>query len=214
MSDQVEVVVITPPVAESKIDQDLVNLTQYIWRKHHAGEPYGYGLGGEFGYGVEFDNQVFSMFPFYWGDCTCGFDGIEEYDPPHDDGCYQVELKAREIEAGVHYSQDSRLPYDELRALRDTIYDALTEKYGLSRFGCAVHCTCTRKRRWQEWFDANKLGPDGHASDCLLVVPNFLHKPSGLRIDWYKWIGRDTKTSRPVSPAEWRAIFDECVASV
>lgn len=23
-------------------------------------------------YGVDFKNDVFSLFPFYWGDCTCG----------------------------------------------------------------------------------------------------------------------------------------------
>ncbi len=28
-------------------------------------------LGGEFGYGADFVNEVFSMFPYYWGDCAC-----------------------------------------------------------------------------------------------------------------------------------------------
>lgn len=25
-------------------------------------------------YGMDFENDVFSVFPYYWGDCTCGFD--------------------------------------------------------------------------------------------------------------------------------------------
>lgn len=72
------VVIITPPVAESDMDLDLVNLTEYIWRTQHADEPYGFGLGGEYGYGPYggFENDVFEMHEFCWcerEDCRwCG----------------------------------------------------------------------------------------------------------------------------------------------
>lgn len=29
-------------------------------------------LGGEYGCGQEFENEVFEMFPYYWGECDCG----------------------------------------------------------------------------------------------------------------------------------------------
>lgn len=220
MSDKV--VIITPPTAESDMDLDLVHLTEFIWRTHHKDEPYGYGLGGEFGYGVEFENDVFSMFPFYWGDCTCGWDDTAQVlgELSHDPDCYQTELAARFDTARLGYDPETWLPrspslsYDESRDREEVIYRELTTKHGLSMLGCAVHCTCTRKVRWQEQFDAAKLGPEGHAESCPVVRPNFEHKASGLTISWYKWIGRDTEPSRPVGPDEWRAIFAECVASV
>jgi hypothetical protein len=214
--------IITPPVAESAMDTDLVHLTEYIWRKHHVGESYGYGLGGEFGYGVEFENDVFAMFPFYWGECECGWDQLEEglEELAHDQPCYQTELTARFEADGLGYDRETWQPrnpdlsYEERRQREDAIYGELTAEYALPRAGCAVHCTCTRRARWKAQFDAVKLGPNGHAETCPTMRPNFLHKNSGLRIDWYKWIGRDTKPSRDVAPAEWRAIFDECVASI
>ena len=35
-------------------------------------------------YGVAFENEVFSVTPYYWGDCTCG---MEEKDKPCTDDC-------------------------------------------------------------------------------------------------------------------------------
>ena len=29
-------------------------------------------------YGYEFENKVFSIFPYYWDDCTCGYDDLED----------------------------------------------------------------------------------------------------------------------------------------
>lgn len=67
-----KIVVITPPVASTAEDEDLVALTEFIHKSTLPGEPYGYGLGGPFGYGIEFENDTFEMHPFWWGDCTCG----------------------------------------------------------------------------------------------------------------------------------------------
>lgn len=222
MSEPVEVQIVIPPTASARIDVDLVSLTEHIWKTFHAGEEYGYGLGGEFGYGVEFSNAVFAMFPFYWGECECGWDAKAATldDLAHDPDCYQTELEARRLAAGLGYDQDTWLPrtpglaYDETRVREDALYRELTGKYGLSMHGCAVHCTCSWKARWQVQFDAAKLGPEGHAESCPTVRPNFLHKPTGLQIDWYKWIGRDMEYRPKPSAREWRRVFAECVASV
>jgi hypothetical protein len=39
-------------------------------------------LGGSYGYGQDFSNDVFEMHPYWWGDCTCGAgDWSEEGQP-------------------------------------------------------------------------------------------------------------------------------------
>ena len=81
-----DIKIILPPRAQTRIDDDLVDLTRRIWERDHAGEPYEYGLlGGEFGYGAEFANDVFVMRPFWWGKCTCSVG--EESDQQHEDIC-------------------------------------------------------------------------------------------------------------------------------
>jgi hypothetical protein len=62
-----KITIVLPPVASSDIDMDLVNLTEYLTKKVFRGKWQGGGLlGGEFGYGVEFENDVFMMKPFCW----------------------------------------------------------------------------------------------------------------------------------------------------
>lgn len=61
--------IITPPVATSDVDCGLVDLTEYMTKKLFKGEWQGGGLlGGEFGYGVDFENDTFMMKPFCWCD--------------------------------------------------------------------------------------------------------------------------------------------------
>jgi hypothetical protein len=218
--DRMNIRIITPPVAATAPEHDLVALTEYICRTTGADNPGG-GLGGEYGYGVEFENDTFSMWPFYWGECECGWDA-KSYDGSHDPACYQVELAAREEAEGIGFDPDSfqsrgaarGLSYDDQRAIQERIYRELTAKYGLSAFGGAVHCTCAFGARYVVWFDREKCGPNGHDEACPTVRPNFLHKSTGLAIRWYKWIGRDMEWSRVPSSDEWRGIFNECVASV
>ena len=94
----VELQIITPPVADETdaLDNGLVELTKAICEV--TGEEGGFGLGGRFGYGENFENDIFAMRRFYWGDCTCGFDGVAEgwhKDHPHAPECFQEELRRR-----------------------------------------------------------------------------------------------------------------------
>lgn len=66
-----QVTVVFPAVSNDLIASGLRALTEELVQ-HGNGEALG-GLGGEFGYGVDYANETFSMFPFYWGDCQCGF---------------------------------------------------------------------------------------------------------------------------------------------
>jgi len=82
-------------------------------------------------YGVEFENDTFWVFPYYWGDCTCGAEGDE-------------------------------------------------------------YCT----------------------NECLLVKPNFYHKPTGFKLSWYKYPLRDSYSNEPVTMKLLQTIIDDCIASL
>lgn len=66
-----EVQIVLPPRDRDFLSESLRMLTRAICEAHPEIEG-GYGLGGEFGYGETFENDVFSMQRYYWGDCTCG----------------------------------------------------------------------------------------------------------------------------------------------
>lgn len=42
-------------------------------------------------------------------------------------------------------------------------------------------------------------------------APNFLHKPSGTAVHWYKYIGRSMEVDLR---GDWRAVLSDCVASL
>lgn len=179
------------------VARGLYDLSELLGRRNPEAQSHGF-LGGEYGYGQEFDNETFAMFPYWWGDCTCGFEQ-REHDwcavTAHDPDCYQSELERR-MEAAERLS-----PLD--------LAPVLAREWGLPEFGSAVHCTCGYQKAWEAWRSEND-----HDPACPIVRPNFEHKPSGLRVHWYKYIGRSMTTNRPISFEEWRAIVRECERSV
>ena len=46
------------------------------------------------------------------------------------------------------------------------------------------------------------------------LMPNFWHFKSGLRIWWYKTIGRSMEANRSCTEGEWSAIFQKCKESL
>jgi hypothetical protein len=114
----------------------MYELSRRLGEMNPAGQSHGF-LGGEWGYGQDFRNDTFTMFPFYWGECYETDETTGEY--IHDEGC-----------------------------------------------------------------------PGG--DDCLADRANFTFGDLSLR--WYKYIGRDMESSRPVSRKEWRRIFAACNASL
>lgn len=169
---------------DDQIANSLVNLTEKLaGLGHDAARGF---LGGEWGYGVNYSNDVFEMHPYWWGDCQCGYDWRAakwEDQHPHADTCYQAELERR---GG----------YDAA--------EQLAREWGLTRYGCAVHCTCEQEAVWSAWSAEND-----HDAECGVVRPNFLHKASGFEVRWYKYIGRSMELSDRITTARWRAIFRE-----
>lgn len=161
---------------------------------------------------AEFINHTFEMRSYYWGDCTCGWDKLE-FQEEHRSECYQTELEKMETEKRVHEGQYiSNLSYQQFMALQDEIYSVLTQKYNLPMEGCAVHCTCDYNDRFEQWFEANKIGPQGHADDCKVQQPNFKYRDFEVR--WYKHLHRGTACNREISSSEFSEILQRCLKSL
>lgn len=60
-----EITIITPPKSQDRISEDLRSLTELICNVHNIVSLE--GLGGTYGYGVDFENDIFMMHPF----CFC-----------------------------------------------------------------------------------------------------------------------------------------------
>lgn len=74
---------------EQRIARDLYDLSHALGELRPEAQAHGL-LGGEWGYGQHFNNDVFEMHPFYWGDCECGAeDRIDEWFKAngHNAGC-------------------------------------------------------------------------------------------------------------------------------
>ena len=59
-------IIIMPKIDEDEISDLLRQLTKDICTK--TGADHGAGLGGEFGYGVDYENDVFAMHQYCWCD--------------------------------------------------------------------------------------------------------------------------------------------------
>lgn len=66
---------------ERMVSAGLYRLSERLGILRPAEQSHGL-LGGSYGYGQDFKNDVFEMHPFWWGDCTCGAgDWSEEGQP-------------------------------------------------------------------------------------------------------------------------------------
>src|SRR6056297_2099357 len=60
-----------------------------------------------------YENEIFWIEPYWWGECTCGYQAkLEEArrewkeENDHREDCYQAELKKRKLEAGLRVYGD------------------------------------------------------------------------------------------------------------
>lgn len=195
---------IIPSIAENKIELNLCKLTELIVENKLADEP-GYGLGGHWSYGTDFENSTFLIHSFCW---------CEEDDCPWCIGCSCSD------NAYHHYIDNKEVSSKEWhnfykKNIDDIPYNAT-------------------KKEWEEYEkkvdEINKRRKSEHTPDCNYCLtgsiaiskggepgksaPNFWYKPTNLKIWWYKWIGRDMEYNREASTEEWNKIFDGCIKSL
>jgi len=181
----------------------------------HPDNDWGDGFfGGPFGYGVDFENDLFEMHPDWQGDCTCG-----ATEPIHSTECravFDVWLDARndygivpstpeEIEAEVQESiarglteMGSRL----MACARPWSFERVEE---YERLHPRPECICDAKH-WVE--------RDEHEPLCRLKQRCFTYKPSGFVLNWYKYIGRDNEVIEQGTDITLSDLFESCLRSV
>lgn len=149
-------------------------------------------LGGHYGYGAIYENDTFMMHPFCWCDA---------------DDCPWCAPCACPDSAWVYYIDDKVVSDDEytdfyerelgpvptgLSGSEWPAYEAQAEMVNARR-----RVEFTPECRWC-------LDPDAPR-------PNFLHKPSGSKVTWYKYIGRSMEIT---TWAPWPEIISDSLASL
>jgi len=149
--------------------------------------------------------------PYYWGDCTCGYDEEKRkwYENHHHTAdCFHMRYLAEE----------KRLLWDKLegqsilgkwRKVRPYLVQwSKSNGYeDASHGGMAIYCTCPYGQEWSEWSSTHF-----HAPDCKLMLPNFKFGEAG--ICWYKHVGRDMCTNVDWDETKWREWFNNCLAAI
>lgn len=170
------------------------------------------------GYGPEFVNDVFEIHPYWWGDCSCGKDQRDEEQrkeylafvgEDHDTLCIQRELYAWDKD---NPRRMMKKDYDKFMARG---LKPIFQKYGLPTtgknwwHGFMCLCTCGHYDRARQW-----EADHPHADTCGLVRPNFLFKPAGYELRWYKYPLRDSYSSHNLSIEQFEAMIDACLESL
>lgn len=190
---QVEIVVPKGADRRRTFDAGLIELTEAIARV--APDKVASGLlGGEFGYGALYENDHFMMHPHCW---------CEQDDCRWCQGC---DCPAE----SMHYFVDGvEVGYEEWMASFKRECGDPPGGYGAAHHAWMQQAKLINARRQTV-----------HDPVCDFCVkhggenaPNFLHKPSGTEVRWYKYIGRDMAV-KVAKGIDVRRVFAECVASV
>lgn len=196
-----------------EVDDDLVSrmmlaITKKIHKTNSGVVAQGL-LGGQYGYGADYKNDVFEMRPFYWGDCMCDYESTLakwEEENNHDKDCYQTIFRAMHFKDDGYGYKDGHGWNDECDCVK-TVCKMFNINPNAS--GAYVHCTCMYDINWTNF---NKT--IAHSSICEVDKPNFKHYNSGIEIDWYKYIGRDMDYDNGVDGNAFVEMFKECMESI
>lgn len=178
----------------------------------------GYGLGGEFGYGTNYENDTFLMHRYCWcerDDCPWCAGCREEFgSAEHTDACFQSHLDPLREKYGEKTEWGYYVSFMN-EEYRQAKLD-LCVKFGVEPTPYEWLCTCDGDKRFKEKVDACQcdwhLGKGPFKYGAAVQAPNFWHKPSGLKVRWYKWIGRDMEIDGSVPDIQ--AMLNECLNSV
>ena len=211
-----DLLLIFPEVSEDLVSNMMVAITKKIDESGSEIAVQGF-LGGEYGYGAHYKNDVFEMRPFYWGDCICDYDTLRnewENNHDHDKKCYQTIFHERHyVNYGVDWNFDKKPGHGWNKDLEDECdcVEVLYKEFGIAKGtpGAYVHCTCMYDIDY-----ANFIKTIAHADECEVDKPNFYHYASGIKVEWYKYIGRSMDYDQDISVETWVNIFKESIDSI
>lgn len=205
-----DVQIVLPERVMDALAEGLCGLTETISKKDPEIVAHGF-LGGSFGYGAKYENDVFAMHPFCWceqedclwcGGCDCPEDSFHFFvDGVETDYRGWMDFYMR----GVYGMTDAELEAKGTRYwdIRPNDYERKSEQFNRRRTQRhdPVCDYCTGSGIWSE-----------HGAEPGRGAPNFWHKPSGLKVWWYKYIGRDMTSVGDCKNVS--GMIAECIASL
>ena len=131
----------------------------------------------------------------------------------HRDSCYRNEWKQIPNELKLTTTNRKKLL---------NILEPLYKKHGWDTteknwwYGCATRCSCDYGERYNKILDeyAKEFGYRGHKPTCKLVEDNFVYKPTGFAIQWYKYPLRDSYMNQEITRLEFYEIIKNCMKSI
>jgi len=200
--------VVLPERSEDLLSNSLRALTKVI---AEAGfEPATGFLGGDYGYGIDYSNDVFLMHPFCWCErddcpwcvgCTCPPSAVhfyidgEEVSPGEWSNFFDRFLKER----GVSKQWPEHISSEE-RERRFAVMDEANTHRSISHDHVCDFCQ-------------GKIFTE-YGAEPMRPAPNFWHRPSNFKVWWYKYIGRDMECNMEISDRDILEIIRECMDSV
>ena len=164
-----------------------------------------------------FDNGIFWLMPYWWGDCTCGWGLIDHghrraHKLKHRPECFTVWYERNIYHLILLGRQDERMARLK-REYEKRGWDTTSKNWW---HGCAARCDCDYPDRYEAIIKeyAEEFGHDGHRPHCLLVVDNFHYRPAKFGLQWYKYPCRDAYTNREITVEGFAAIIDDCIAGL
>ena len=178
-------------------------------------DTYGYSLDSDeiiFKF-IKNKEVVFTIMPYYWGDCTCGAE-------KNNQKLYDKLLKEcfTEEEKEIYESYEEICDFD-CPAFED---DDKTNEELLK----ICNCGCVEKNielnRKKELIKNKVINfenkyrekEQGHGKDCKLIQHNFMYHPGKedeFWIEWYKYPFRDSYMNKNLSENEILEIFKNCI---
>lgn len=220
--------IILPAVSEDSLALALREITQYLYVNDYP--IVSGGLGGMYGYGSDFENEVFMMHPYCWcdqeecpwcGGCQLDFEELE-----HLDSCYQWLVCNDLVKEGFtlvdnfirpYTANPSSMHWRKAQDIQNQVRKKWCQHFGLSfPTGSAVHCTCGATKVYTdcECDFCKATGPFGEkGAEPKKGAPNFWHKPSGLKVWWYKYIGRSMEVHNP-NNVDLLTVLNDCINSL
>jgi hypothetical protein len=182
-------------VSLGRIARDLTELTRYL-HEQCGYEVSGGVLGGRYGYGPQLiDNPLFTFKSFCWCDspdcpwcasCSC---------PP---------------EAWTHVLDGKIATPDQVDALYEKLYAARPDQWTDEQAEIDRRLVSTHDPVCDFCLGRGELVRMGGSAGQ--GAPNFWHKPSGIKIWWYKYLGRGMESQGPLDkwPQALREIYEFC----
>jgi hypothetical protein len=139
--------------------------------------------------------------PYYWGDCTCGFEALDEqWDQQHDHNpeCFSTRYRAKQKDLET---DDWGSASEQLTAW------AKKNGYADAPNGMAVYCDCGLNKEYNEW-----RGAYDHTASCPTVRPNLAFE--GVEIRWYKHPRRGLSSNKRMASDQWVEWFDRFLAVI